>query len=338
MEAGQIRLNKVTNEWVIYAPSRRKRPQDFQKIGQVQQSSVSQDRKCPFCPGNEHMSDAILLEMPNKQQTFWQTRVVPNKFPALVPDEQTNRSIEGIYVTMPRYGRHEVIVESPAHDEQIATMSKEEVEIVIETYHRRYIDLMLMHETMMAILFRNHGDRAGASLKHPHSQIIVTGIVPQHRRYREEQAQRYFDRWGRCVYCDILEFEIQNRRRVIQENESFLAFIPFAAEVPFEIWIMPKNHQADFGCITDGEKSDFASILKNILTNLYKKLNDPDYNYVINTAARYKAEEPQVHWYCQIQPRLTTAAGFELASGISINPSLPELDADFLNSQEFVRE
>jgi UDPglucose--hexose-1-phosphate uridylyltransferase len=332
MEAGEIRLNKVTREWVIYAPSRRKRPQDFQKINRAKQSLESLERKCPFCPGNEHMSDAIVLEMPNRQQNFWQTRVVPNKFPALTPDAHTHRSTEGIYIAMGGYGRHDVIVESPEHDQDIATMSKEDVEIVIETYHRRYIDVMLVHENMMAIIFRNHGERAGASLKHPHSQIIVTGVVPQHRRYREEQAQHYFDVWGRCVYCDILEFERNNHRRVIEENQSFLAFIPFAAEVPFEIWIMPKNHQADFGSISDQEKSDFTLILKNVLTNLYEKLNDPDYNYVINTAARYKAEEPQVHWYCQIHPRLTTQAGFELGAGISINPSLPELDADFLNA------
>jgi UDPglucose--hexose-1-phosphate uridylyltransferase len=233
---------------------------------------------------------------------------------------------------MPGYGRHEVIVESPEHNLDIATMSQENVEIIIETYHKRYIDTMQVHKNQIAIIFRNHGDRAGASLKHPHSQLIVIGVVPQHRRFREEQSQHYFDVWGRCVYCDILAFEMHDRRRIIQENDSFLAFIPFSAEVPFEIWIIPKHHQADFGSITDLEKSDFASILKNVLSNLYKKLNDPDYNYVINTAARYKADEPQIHWYCQIQPRLTTPAGFELGAGISINPSLPELDADFLNA------
>ncbi len=332
MQDGQIRLNKVTREWVIYAPSRRKRPQDFQKkINPTMQAPVTEQRKCPFCTGKEPMLETILLELPNQEQTFWQTRIVPNKFPALTPEEHTHRSTEGIYIAMPGYGQHEVIVESPYHNQDIAIMSQEEVEIIIETYHKRYIDLMAVHENMMAIIFRNHGERAGASLKHPHSQIIVTGVVPQHRRYREEQAQHYFDVWGRCVYCDILEFEMQDRRRVVQENESFLAFVPFSAEVPFEIWIMPKNHQADFGSISESEKSDFASILRNILRNLYEKLNDPDYNYVINTAARYKAEEPQVHWYCQIQPRLTTPAGFELGSGISINPSLPEVDADFLN-------
>ncbi len=332
MPAGHIRLNKVTREWVIYAPARRKRPQDFQQSNQDKPPLSSQDRKCPFCPGKESLSESIILEMPNQQHTCWQTKVVNNKFPALISDENTQRSSEGIYLTMPNYGKHEVVIESPEHDQTIATMPREAVEIVIETYHKRYIDLMRSHENMMAIIFRNHGARAGASLHHPHSQIIVTGMVPQHIRWREQEAQQYYDDWGRCVYCDIIEFEQHNRRRVIQENQSFLAFIPFAAEVPFEVWIIPKNHQADFGSISDPEKADFALILKNVLAKLYDKLQDPDYNYVINTAPRYKAEEPQVHWYCQIQPRFTIEAGFELGSGMRINPSLPEADADFLNA------
>ncbi len=128
----------------------------------------------------------------------------------------------------------------------------------------------------------------------------------------------------------MLEFEIQEKERIIGENESFVAFIPFAAEVSCEIWLMPKRHQADFGCISNTEKKDFAKILQEVLANLYQKLDNPDYNYVINSAVRYKTEEPQVHWYCQILPRLSTQAGFEIGSGISINPSLPEDDAQFL--------
>lgn len=333
MQEGHIRLNKVTSEWVIYAPSRRKRPQDFRRSNQEKSSLINNEDRCPFCLGHEEMTLPPILEMPDRQHNGWQTRVVPNKFPALTPGEHTNRSAQGIYVTMPGYGCHEVVIESPDHHQDIATMSTEAVEIVVETYHKRYIDLMQVHANMMAIIFRNHGLRAGASLSHPHSQIIVTGMVPRHVRWREQEAQRYFDDWARCMYCDILEFESQNSRRVIQENQTFLAFIPFAAEVPFELWIIPKRHQADFGSITDQEKSDFASILHNVLAKLSKKLHDPDYNYVINTAARYKAEEPQVHWYCQIRPRLTTDAGFELGSGVSINPSLPEADADFLNAE-----
>ncbi|MDJ0510981.1 MAG: DUF4931 domain-containing protein, partial [Crocosphaera sp.] len=225
---------------------------------------------------------------------------------------------------------HEVVIESPNHDETIATLPIPDIELIIETYYQRYLKLMEDKQIMMVIIFRNHGKAAGASLRHPHSQIIATSIVPSHRRIQEAEAQRYFDHWARCVYCDILEFEIKEKLRIITENNLFVAFVPFAAEFPCEIWIMPKNHQADFGSITPEEKTAFAAILKDSLSRLYHKLNNPDYNYVINTAARYKAEEPQLHWYCQIRPRLTTPAGFELGSGISINPSIPEVDAAFL--------
>ncbi|MBE9125827.1 MULTISPECIES: galactose-1-phosphate uridylyltransferase [unclassified Coleofasciculus] len=333
MQSGQIRLNKVTKEWVIYAPSRRERPHDFQQKSREKQSSFLPPPDCPFCPANEHKLSSISLEIPSKHHEGWQTRVVPNKFPALTSNENTERSQDGIYVAMPGYGQHDVVIESPDHYQDIATMSTPEVETVVETYHKRYVELMQVHQNMMAIIFRNHGERAGASLTHPHSQIIVTGMVPQNVRWREQEVQRYYDLRGRCVYCDILEFERHHRRRVVQEHELFLAFVPFAADVPFEVWIMPKKHQADFGNISDLDKEGFALILKSVLTKLYEKLHDPDYNYVINTAPRYKADEPQVHWYCQIKPRLTTPAGFEMGSGINVNPSIPEADADFLNAE-----
>jgi UDPglucose--hexose-1-phosphate uridylyltransferase len=149
---------------------------------------------------------------------------------------------------------------------------------------------------MMILVFRNRGAQAGTSLIHPHSQAIATGMVP--------------------------------------ENPSFLAFVPYAAEVPFEIWILPKQHQASFGQISDESKLDLAVSLRDILGRLHLRLKNPDYNYIIVTSPQYKADEPQLHWYLQIRPRLTTRAGFEIGSGISINPSLPEADADFLNKVE----
>ncbi|ACK67338.1 galactose-1-phosphate uridylyltransferase [Rippkaea orientalis PCC 8801] len=330
IESGQIRLNKATGQWVIYAPSRRKRPQDFQQVSQTKNSLINDHQSCPFCPHDQILKERVILELINPKNNQWQTRVVTNQFPALTTLEPPQRTLEGIYMTMPGYGYHEVIIESPEHQQTIATMSIEEIEILIETYHQRYLKLMEDSQTMMVIIFRNHGKAAGASLRHPHSQIIGTAIVPSHRRWQETEAQRYFDHWGHCVYCDILAFEQQDKKRIITENNLFLAFVPFAAEVPCEILIMPKHHQADFGSITPEEKTAFAEILHDVLGRLYYKLHNPDYNYVINTAARYKADEPQLHWYCKVQPRLTTPAGFEIGSGMRINPSIPEVDAAFL--------
>jgi UDPglucose--hexose-1-phosphate uridylyltransferase len=326
----EIRQDKATKQWVIVATARGKRPNDFRRAKEERKQLPSHDPGCPFCPGNEKFLPSILMEAPFPKSDSWQTRVVPNKFPALTPEGDTRRFVEGIYVAMQGYGRHEVIVESPFHNRQIATMSSQEVEVIVETYHKRHLDLLREHRNMMIIIFRNHGLHAGTSLMHPHSQIIVTGMVPNYIRWKEEEAQRYFDEWGRCVYCDILKFEMEDQRRVVLENSSFLAFVPFAAEVPFEVCIMPKVHQANFSAISDRSKSDLSVILQGVLARLHGRLGDPDYNYVIHTSSRNIMNEPQLHWFLQIRPRLTTQAGFEIGSGICINPSLPEEDADFL--------
>lgn len=328
----EIRQNLATRQWVIIATSRAKRPEDFQPASTAERELSGRDESCPFCPGNEHMLPGITLEVPGPGPEGWQTRVVPNKYPALTHEDDPQRYSRGIYTAMPGYGQHEVIVETPRHDRDIPQMSVEEVGILVETYHQRYVDAMNDDHHMMTIIFRNHGPMAGPSLVHPHSQLVATGIVPRAIRWREEEANRYFDDRGRCVFCDILAFEIQDRRRVILENDTFLAFVPFAAEVPFEVWVVPKRHQADFGDISDEEKAGLASALREVLAGLHTKLRDPDYNYVVNSSSRHQAGEPHLHWYLQIRPRLTIPAGFEIGSGMAINPSIPEEDAAFLKA------
>ena len=279
------------------------------------------------------MIKRIFLEKQLKGKNIWQTRVIPNKYPALLHSNSPERIKEDIYIKMKSFGRHEVIIESPNHNDDISTLTNDQIKILIDTYHQRYNDVMREHKNMIPIIFRNHGKRAGTSLLHPHSQLIVTGFVPHHIRWREIQAQQYYDEWGRCVFCDILKYEANSDKRVIKESKSMISFVPYAAEVPFEVWIMPKNHQADFGKITEQEKLDLSKMLKKILTIYNNKLNDPDYNYIINTSARYKSDEPHLHWYLQIRPRLITKAGFEIGSGLSINPSIPEDDAKFLREK-----
>jgi UDPglucose--hexose-1-phosphate uridylyltransferase len=328
MSQNQIRQNKATKEWVIFATDRGDRPKDFSKK-EKQKKQPEYDKECPFCTGNESKLPNIIMEMPGKDGK-WQTRVVPNKYPALFPDGDPFREAEDIYVKMNSYGRHEVIIESPYHNRDISQMSSDEIHRVIETYHKRYLDVMRTNKNMVPLIFRNHGEHAGTSLLHPHSQLIVTGFVPHHIRWREIEAQRYHDEWGKCVFCEMLKYELKKEVRIVMEENTMAAFVPYAADVPFEVWIMPRQHKADFGKISDEEKTDLVVILQSILSKYYEKLNDPDYNYIINTSARYEAGEPHLHWYLQIRPRLTTRAGFEIGSGISINPSIPEEDAEFL--------
>jgi UDPglucose--hexose-1-phosphate uridylyltransferase len=327
----EVRQNKITKQWVIYAPARAKRPD--QSVERVTEPRKNHDGSCPFCPGNERQLPFVILEMPSPAGNPWQTRVVPNKYPAVTTQGDSTRYTRGIYVAMGGFGAHEVIIESPQHDSHIAQMSLPEVEVVIETYHRRFADLSREHENMLLMIFRNHGRRAGTSLLHPHSQLIMTDVVPRYIRWKEDESQRHFDHWGRCVYCEVLEFEAEDRTRLVMENQCFLAFVPFAADVPFEVWIMPKRHQAVFGMVSDQEKADLSSILRGVLQKLDQKLSDPDYNYVIISSPACQVGEPQMHWYLQLRPRLGTPAGFEIGSGININPSIPEQDAAFLNGR-----
>lgn len=332
MEKGEIRQNKITKQWVIYAPSRYMRPNEFQQSEKRKGKLPEFDPDCPFCPGNEEKLPSIISQIPGDEDS-WKTRTVPNKYPALIPEGDTEQVKRGIYVTMPGYGKHEVIIETPYHNRDIPEMSEEEVRTIIETYHERYLRNIKGHSKMMVIIFRNHGKRAGTSLPHPHSQLIATGIIPEYVRWREREAHNYYEQNRKCIFCDILDFEKSEMKRVIYENDSFLAFVPFFAEVPFEVWIMPRKHTSNFVFIDENEKDELAGAIREILKRICDILNDPDYNYVIHTSSSNSMDKPYLHWYVQILPRLTTRAGFEIGSGMYINPSIPEKDARFLNSK-----
>ncbi len=271
------------------------------------------------------------MELPARDPHYWQTRVVRNKYPVLVPETSVQEGQEGIYRTMTSYGRNEVIVETPTHNIDIATMSDEQVRAIIETYHKRYVDIYATDENIKCIIiFRNRGERAGTSLLHPHSQMVATAFVPGCIRVQEQRAKDYFEQAKSCVFCDITGFERKSRKRIVFENESFVAFVPFAAEVPFQVWIVPKGHQSDFGQISDKDKIDLAGALRDVLQRLDGQVQRPDYNYIIKSFSKRDRPSSYLHWYVEVRPRLVTAAGFEIGSGVHINHSVPEEDAEIL--------
>ena len=327
----QFRQNKLTGEWVIFAPSRRKRPMDFVRDA-CQVQLLEYDPDCPFCPGNEENLSLVVHEIPDESGRSWSSRAVYNKFPALTPDGDNQRHQNGIYLEGKGFGSHLVIVESPRHNVQMCGMFREDLLAVIESYHQCYSMLAGDPRVMMVMLFKNHGRSAGASLHHPHSQIVASGVVPRIIRERESQAQQYFDEMGRCIMCDVLDYELKAGLRMLYSNQRFAVFVPYAAEVPFEIWVVPLRHCADFKDISPEEKIDLAQSLEWVMKVFQDKLHCPDYNFAFNSCTRYKSDEPQLHWFLRIVPRLTTRAGFEIGSGMCINPSLPENDAEFLRS------
>ena len=329
----ELRQNPATKKWVIIAKERAKRPHEYlSKKKNLLNEKQPYSEKCPFCPGNEDKlpEEGIILEK-KKNGKQWSVRVVPNKFPALTAYGNVERNeIENLFLSMEGVGCHEVIIETPIHNTTIGLFPKEDVEDTISAYRDRYLSFSKDKRFKIVIIFKNHGEGAGTSLDHPHSQLIATPIVPQYTRHRIHEAVDYYDDWGKCVYCSIIEAEKKLKERIVLETEHFIAFVPFAAALPFEITVIPKRHAATFGEINDKEITDLAGILHNVLGKLYRKLNNPDYNYVIHTAPFNDKGEDYYHWHIEIFPRLTKVAGFEMGSGIYINTSIPEECASFL--------
>jgi UDPglucose--hexose-1-phosphate uridylyltransferase len=320
----EFRQNILTHEWVVIATERAKRPEDFIKPQTEKPPPPEFSPKCPFCPGNEGQTPPALHTI--ERNGRWQVRVVPNKFAALQPN--------GRFLKGTGYGIAEVIIETPRHDATLATLDNDAVEDVVAAYKQRYLSTARADRICLINLFRNHGLRAGTSLEHPHSQLIATPIVPPHVRNPIEQAVRYFDSHGQCIYCDMLAEEMRVGERIIAETEFFVAYAPYASRTPFEIRIMPKKHQASFGDIGSREAADFAASMRSILARIYKGLANPDYNFIIRSATVGDENDKYFHWYMLVIPKLTTPAGFEIGTGIYINVTYPEKCAEFLRNVE----
>lgn len=330
----ELRQDPATKQWVIIATERAKRPEDYQRNSK-KSDHPDYDEKCPFCPGNEDMTPpeefAYRRNGTKANTEGWWVRVVPNKFAALVPSGNLSRIREnGFFRRMSGVGKHEVVIESPVHNATVGTMDLRQVEEILLICRDRFNKLSQDPRFQFVTIFRNHGRLAGTSLIHPHSQMIATPIVPLHIRHRLEEAMRYYDDNGECVFCSMLDEEIRIQKRLVLETEDFVAFEPFASSVPFETWVMPKKHAATYGSISIDDAKKLAAVLSRVMKRIYTGLNDPDYNYMIYTAPFKDATENWYHWFIQIVPRLTMIAGFELGSRVFINTTPPEEAADFL--------
>lgn len=330
----ELRQNPATKEWVIIATERAKRPEDFVPMIQPEESE-EQVHKCVFCEGHEDLTPPEIFSYrafgTKANGPGWWIRIIPNKFPALVPEGTIKRTkIEDFFRYMDGFGEHEVIIESPNHKESIATMSQKQVEEIFLAYRERYLTLSQDPRFEMIQIFKNHGPTAGTSVRHPHSQIIASPITPQHIRHKIEEAMRYFDDNGECVYCKMLEKEIKTQERIVLETENFVSFEPFASRSPFETWILPKKHNSSFESVTPEYAKEIAYVTKHTLGKIYSALKDPDYNAVIYSSPAHEKDVEYYHWHIQIIPRVSAVAGFELGSGIYINTVIPENAAKFL--------
>lgn len=329
-----LRYDATTSDWVIFAPSRARRPHELKREPVDRQTSPAV-KPCPFCPGNERLTPPEVFSLrqgSSPNSSGWQVRVVPNMFPALRIEEQngTHEEPRSFFRFRGGCGAHEVVIESPAHDVLLANQPVEQIEAILRTLQARYNDLMHDSRFQSIVIFKNHGEAAGTSLQHPHFQLIATPVVPQLMRAKSAIATHYFDMTGHCLYCELLAEELAAETRVLAANSQFAAVLPYASHVPFEIWVLPRSHRSSFGDVESGEFRPLAELLKKVLLRLFVGLENPDFNLTIDTVPRGDEDKNYFLWHLRILPRLTTPAGFEMGSGMSINTVLPEEAAEYL--------
>jgi UDPglucose--hexose-1-phosphate uridylyltransferase len=326
----ELRKDPTVGRWVIIATERVRRPSDFQLTPTERRGGP-----CHFCAGHEHETPAEVLayrdaaEAP-RDAPPWRVRVVPNKFPALRVEGDLERRGHGLYDLMNGVGAHEVVIESPHHDARLATLPAAAVEDVVRAYRDRIVDLKRDDRFRSVLVFKNHGARAGATLEHPHSQLIATPIVPLTVVAEMDHARGYHDYRERCLFCDMLYQELEDRARLVAAGPHVVAFAPFAARFPFETWILPRRHAAAFERARAEELHDLAAVLGAVLGRLDRVLGDPPFNLLLHSAPVGTEDSPSYHWHVEILPTLAPAAGFELGSGFHINPMPPEEAARLL--------
>ncbi|HOP56071.1 MAG TPA: galactose-1-phosphate uridylyltransferase [bacterium] len=324
----ELRKDPVTRRWVIIATERAKRPSDFVKPKPDSSAIPEYLDKCPFCEGNENQTPPELMSYRHagtqKDSKGWWIRVVPNKYSAVSLDTHLERRGIGMYDMSTGYGSHEIIVESPYHNRTMANMSEREIEEVLWAYRDRILEQARNPEIKYAIIFKNYGPEAGASLEHPHSQLIALPVVPKRVLEEYEGARDYFAYKERCPYCDIIRQDKSDGERVIYENDLFIALAPFASPSPYEVDILPKQHASTFEKIGKVEIMELSKIFKVIFLAISKVLSDPPYNFILHNIPFRGNGTEFFHWHFNIVPRITKLAGFELGSGFYINPVKPE--------------
>lgn len=290
-----------------------------------------------FCGGQEHRTpDEVWALRPGRGEANtpgWLLRVVPNKFPALRIEGELEPSAEGMFDRMNGIGAHEVIVESPDHDAVIEQLPVPHLAEVFRAYRDRINDLAKDPRLEYVMVFKNHGDPAGASLEHTHSQLIATPVVPLMVEEELAGALQHLKLRQRCIWCDIIRQERQARTRIVFEHDGFVALAPFAPRFPFETWVLPAAHRSRYEETPAEALTGLATVVAGVLGRMRTFLDDPPYNFMLHSAPLRRPALDHFHWHLEIIPKLTRVAGFEWGTGFFINPTPPEEAAKYLRGE-----
>lgn len=334
-----LRKDPLSHGWVIFAEERYRPPAPNCFIS----TEVHSDR-CPFCPGNERMTPAEIraIRPPSSRANTpgWSVRTIPNQFAVLRIEGKFDRRGEGLYDMMNGIGAHEVVIETPEHNALLSGYSVEKLQEILWMLRERVQDLLKDTRFRYIQVFRNYGNVSGATVSHPHSQIVALPILPRSIGEEIDHAHEYWRLKERCIFCDIINQD-SDSRRLVYENDGFVVLEPFASKFPFETWVYPKEHLWAFHLLPDSYLPLLADALKVTMGAIARALGDPAYNLIFHSAPlqlekKYHNLRAQVqdyyHWHIEIIPRATGVAGFEYGTGFYINSVLPEDAAEYLRS------
>lgn len=324
----QLRQNIITGDWVVIAPERSKRPSDF-----IAAEAIKDESKlhCPFC------SNGAAYKTMLKDFETNEVYVFPNKYPAFLQDPKHSSArayrLEGrFYNARPSTGGHDVLA-MKNHELQLYTFDQKVWEELLHMAKRRYTYWRHECNTEYSMLIYNQGIKAGASIHHPHAQLLASSIIPNLVSAELHGAERYFEDNGSCVFCDLIEHEIAQNVRVIAKNDHFIAFTFYAARFPFEVWVMPLNHEAHFENMKDDLIKPMAEIMRQVATMIGDTLHQPSLNFFLHDLPTTIDRADYYHWHIEFTPRVSTYGGFELGAGTVIDIIAPEDAAKFLTKQ-----
>lgn len=333
----ELRFDLISKDWVVIATGRAKRPELFRKEG-GKEKALPKD-KCPFCRIGTQEKPVLIFSQGKKIPIRsgipenWTTIVVPNKYPAFIPHPDLRKQREGkFYQKMNAVGFHEVVI-TRDHEKSLGQFQLKEVKEVIDAYQERYSDLMRKKFVNHISIFHNHGKESGASISHPHSQIITTPLIDADLKEALSNSEKYYVKAEKCIYCQMNDWEMKVKKRIVFENDGFLVICPFASKAAFEVIISPKAHLSHFEKTTEEEKWLLAEAFQKSLNKLYRGLGDPAYNFYLHTSPCDGKKYPYYHWHWTILPKTATWAGFEIGTRMEISTITPEKAAEYLRSQ-----
>lgn len=333
MVTTELRTDPITGRTVAIdlGPFRRRDDFDLEPV-RIEDAPA----QCPLCEGRESDAGQEILawrEGGPANMPGWSVRVVPNRHPMLKIEGRLDVKTDGLFETRDGLGAHEVIIETPIHDQPLHLLDADRLWRVLWAWRTRIQDLKRDSRFVSVIVFKNHGRAAGARLDHAHSQLTAYPLIPPALGEKLRGAARHLSKTNRCIFCDLIAQEIKNTRRMICDQDAILAIAPFASRVPFETWLMPRDHSPRFEDASDATLEILANKLKSVMARIDWALERPAYNVVLYTAPLSGEADPAFHWHLEILPRVTRYSGLEWGTGVFRNPVSPEEAAQVLRSQ-----